>query len=211
MADGSSTFTLSPRPLTADDAAALEVDIRPEASFQPVYVLESDSTASATVAGTALAANGDHWYIGAATPSPMPGYIFYPIAFQVQFRCTDLAAFDDFFELACASAIRPGFNDVKAWHQEVMIAPNAVYDGTNVRKIQSLDPSWVGYPIRPATPSSAVLAERALGAACVTVKTWDAGVAAAAACSLDARWLAFPRATERSAGFYTRRLFFTPN
>jgi hypothetical protein len=212
MADISGTLLLKPRPLITGDAAGLLADVDPEFAWQPTHVLETDiDGTSMAVSSSGLAASGDHWYVRVAPPSDMTNLVFYPIAFRATLLCSDTAGFDDLFELAGGFSINPPQS--KSWNWDyVALDPVMVgYDGSSTFKWQNINPTWHGFPIRPATANGGSSTANALGGFQLQVKTWDATAAASCSLRIDARWLGFPQPVTRSAGFYTPRLYFNPN
>lgn len=207
MADDTEIQFLEVSPLLTSDAAALQADIVPQDVWQPTKVLRTDPTLLIDISASLLAAAGDVYRIMISAPSAMPDTIFYPIALSFSFVGLNVA----FWETNALYAISPPvgtFPLQHAWRSFDLDAVRSVFNGATVVNFQSGAPDFQGFP--PSTVEAIETTVSTIGGLQFTVGTFQAAEKTALRLSVDARWLGFPRALQRSAGFYMPRMFFKP-
>ncbi len=210
MADDTETIFLKTFPLTTTNAAGLRSPIQPELSFQPNAVLRSDPSVLIPLSGTVLAADGDVLRIMLAAPGAMPDTTFYPIgltaAFVGEVTGTGFWETNALYSIVAPVGVVPLQH---AWRSFSMDAIRTVFNGAVTVGFQSASPVFQGFPPSPVAAIETGIS--AIGGLQFIVSTFDAADLAAMSLSIDARWLAFPRAAVRNAGFYMQRMFFKTN
>lgn len=219
MADTQLTFTAQVKPLTTLDAAGLTAAIDPRLGWQPALLIETNYGVAETQAISGLAAAADMLLCYVTTPSPMLGYVFYPLRLRVSvYMGVENLALKSFFEAAYiannGSLVDPSDPSVDApWAYTTHTALPAEF-GFNSGggfTVQSFTPSFSGhFPPKLKTQEDVGAVGRALGSILLTVDTYDATVAGNAGAAMDGAWLAFPESVLNSAGFYGPRAFFNP-
>ncbi len=207
MADDTEIQFLDVSPLITSDAAALQADIEPKGLWQPTKVLRTNPATLIDLSASTIAAAGDVWRIMISAPSAMPDTIFYPIALSFSFVGLNVAFWED---LALYS-ISPPVGTVPlqhAWRSFQLDTRRSVFNGATTVNIQTGAPEFEGFP--PSTVEAIETTVSTIGGLQFTVQTFQAAEKAAIKLSVDARWLGFPRALQRSAGFYMPRMFFKP-
>jgi len=211
MGNSTSIKVLQARPLTTGDAGGLTADVIPEAMYQPTMVLEADWDNGINVSGTSLSASGDIWNVVFGPASSVPNIVFYPISLKFTLLCDSTAAFASLFDTDAGFSISAPYNRNFVWQTVTLDTPKLGYAGAAEFYWQSGSPIFASYPPPPEAADVGVTAQDAVGGIQLTIDTWDATAAAATSLYVDARWLGFPRNAIRSGGFYTPRLFSTPN
>jgi hypothetical protein len=205
--------TLSTRPLTTGDAGALQADILPASFWQPTMLLERNMEDAIDLASAGLGAAGDIWRVILSPPSAIDNVIFYPIAFRFTLKArgaTPPAGFPALFETAASFCVEGPTN--YNWDTVTLDAAQSLFDSpSTIYWNQNGNPRWHAFPPKPILADSTSVASNAVGGIQLTIDTWDATAAALVDLHVDARWLGFPRPVERSAGFYTPRMYFNPN
>ncbi len=190
------------------DASGLTAGILPQALWQPSFILRTNPSAVLAASVTALAAAGDIWRIMIAAPSAMPDFSFYPIAMGASFVGLNVA----FWETDALYTIVPPVGQIPlqhSWRSFQLDSVRPVFDGATIDTIQTASPEFQSYPPSPVEAIDTAIA--AIGGLQFAVGTFQAAEKAVIELSVDARWLAFPRAVTRNAGFYMPRLFFKGN
>ncbi len=205
MANDTEIQFLKSFPLLTSDAAALQSDIVPQGIWQPTKVLRTDPDVLLDISATALAAAGDVYRVMISAPSAMPDTIFYPIALSFSFVGLNVAFWED---LALYSIVPPvgTFPLQHAWRSFQLDTVRSVFNGATVVNFQSGAPAFEGFP--PTTVEAIETTVSTIGGLQFTVGTFQAAEKTALRLSVDARWLGFPRALARAAGFYMPRMFF---
>ncbi len=207
MASDTDTVFLDPRPLVTSDGAALLAGVAAREAWQPSFVVRTNPSTLLPLSATNIAAAGDVYRIMLAPPSAMPDYLFYPISLNASWVGLNVA----FWDLeALYSIVAPvGPQPLQhAWRSFELDSLRKVYNGAVTVDFQSAAPKFQGFPPSPVAAIQTGIS--AIGGFQFVVQTFQAAEKAALNLSIDARWLAFPRAVERSAGFYMPRMFFTP-
>ena len=208
MANDTTVIFLDASPLQSSDASGLTADIIPRLSWQPSFILRSDPDVLFPVAATTLSLDDDLWRIMVASPSAMPDYSFYPIALTASFVGLNTL----FWQTPALYSIVPpvGVPALQhAWRSFDLDSVRAVFNGGIAVDIQTAAPDFQGYP--PSDVVAVSTGISSLGGFQFRVGTFDAVQKSAINLSVDARWLAFPRAATRSGGFYVPRMFFKGN
>ena len=206
MSNSTSVALLAPRPLRSSDAAALRADIVPRAFWEPSFLLERDFSDDIAGSATGLTTTDDVWEIVLSPPSDMPNYIFYLIAMRAVVHSGGgvAADFDAFFDTAAGFSIGPEVAADFAWDAVDMSSMRSIIGGN----FKAVNPIFHGFPATPVSARTGAVGTNALGGFAFTVGTFNAAALAALVVNIDARWLAFPEAVVRSAGFYNPRMFF---
>lgn len=204
---------LHPRPLLAVDAGGLLASVVPQGPWQPTFLLETQRGLGYTPGAAGLTATNDTWRFNIYTPGNMPDLCFLPVALRANFHgpsssTTQLAAF-----FQSPGLYNINFNTEETWEQYCHDAvawegPLRWYDGTNPRAVMTLSAPMAGYPPAPGIAERTTPDANALAALCFRCDAWDGTVGTVCQVSIDARFLAFPRAAVNSAGFYMPRLSY---
>lgn len=204
MADETSQAILIPRPLISADAAALTADIIPRTFWEATFVLQRDFSIAIESAGT-LSADDDIWTILLSPPSPMPNYVFYPIAMRAVLKMTrfSLGTYLLWKDEACFSVDMRG--NTEYTFDAVDLAAQRDTDGFT---LQQINPDFHAYPPVPGIARETAIADNALAGFALQIKTFDQTAMDATDLHIDCRFLAFPEAVTRSAGFYLPRQYF---
>ncbi len=210
MANTTGVILLETVPLLSDDAAALTADILPKPFWEPAFILRTPLDVGGGSVPP-LAADADIWTVLLASETNMDAFVFYPLALTAQFRST--TPFPVFWELEASYAINPPYRDTvidgSVWHPVQLSSPRQVWDGTNELTVQSAAPVMAGYPPNPVVSTGgASTTLNSIGGFSFVVQTWNTTIQAAMGLHIDARWLAFPRSVERSAGYWTPSRYF---
>ncbi len=207
MANDTEIQFLQVQALITDDAAALQADIVPQGLWQPTKVLRTDPTLLIDLGASTIAAAGDVWRIMISAPSAMPDTIFYPVALSFSF----VGSFGPFWQTNFLYSITPPVGTVPlqhAWRLSTLSPRGVVFNGAAVTGIQTGAPAFEGFP--PSTVEAVETTVSTIGGLQFSVDTFVQAEKDDIQLSVDARWLGFPRALQRSAGFYMPRMFFKP-
>ncbi len=207
MADETSQALLLPRPLTASDAAGLEADIVPRALWEAALLLERNFSIAIESAGT-LTTAGDNWRILLSPPSPMPNYVFYPIALRATITMPNAVAADTMWEPLALFSVDARGDNFFSWDAVTLSGARQAFSGAGVVRIQNLNPVFHAFPPVPGTANNAALIDNALAAIGIQVDTFDQATLDGTDVHIDCRFLGFPESVVRSAGFYSPRQFF---
>ncbi len=208
MGNFTDTVFTEQQSLVTEDAAGLLAGILPHSTWQPSFLLRTDPSELVLLSGTSLAADGDVYRVMIAAPAFMPDYFFYPIALTCAFNGPNTL----FWQANALYTIVPPVGVVplrSAWRSFTMDPVHAVFNGADLQAYQTAAPVFQGFP-----PSEVLAQETgisAIGGFQFRVATFVTAERDGQSMSIDARWLAFPRAVVRSAGFYTPRMYFKPN
>ncbi len=204
MASVRSIVTLRVEPLTTIDASGLTSTILPKVLIQPSMVVRTDPDTAVSL--IPVAAVNDVWRVDFSVPSDMPDYTFLPISLLGSFVGTTFTS--DFWNVNAAYAITPPQAREQAFQSFTLGAGRLGFDGAANFIFQSAAPVFQGYPPFPVETGGAAFVIGALSFVCAV---FDAATAAATSLFVDARWLAFPRATTQNAAYYMPRLGFNPS
>lgn len=211
MADAAQIVQLFARPLTTGDAAGLLADVEPTGFFQPTMILETDIDDAVDLSATGLTTAGDSYECTFAPDNDYPEIAWYPIAMRGQFSSggNNMASFWETEASYTVSGVNP---EIWTWDAFSLDTQRVIQNvAGNQIFMQTANPVFHGMPPRPTVCDGGSIALNQLGGFSLTVQTFSAAVLAALTFRVDARWLGFPRASIRSAGFYTPRMFFQPN
>jgi len=205
VADETSQAILVPRPLISADAAALTADIIPRTFWEATFVLQRDFSLGIQSAGT-LSADNDVWTILLSPPSAMPNYVFYPIAMRAVLKGDKASIFALSLlwqDEACFSVDMRG--DTQYAFDSVDLS---AHRSTDDFVLQQINPDFHAYPPEPGVARETTIADNALAGFALQIGTFNTTAMDTTRLHIDCRFLAFPEAVTRSAGFYLPRQYF---
>lgn len=212
MANATTLVPLLSRPLVASDQAGLLADLVPKLFWEPTVLLESNPDQEFDLSLTALAASPDHLRVLIHPPSNLANLVFYPVAFTLHFvNSPQDAGFSSFWETGGLCCITPPSDRHHAWYPFDLTSSRDGYHPTANYNVQAALPPFEGFPIRPVRATQSTDLGNALGGFDFRVKTFDGTTKTNTHFVVDARWLGFPQAVARSAGFYLPRLWYKTN
>jgi len=198
---------LTTRPLTAFAAGALTADIVPRSFWQGVLLLEHDFSFPIE-SGGALTTAGDLWTILLRPPNEMAHYVFYPVALRATILLSDIAASVTLFENEASFSVDMRGQSNFAWDAVDLTAIRTVIAAGVEKASLNINPIFHGFPPDPGIARDVVNTNNSLAGINLKIDTFDATSMASVDLHIDCRFLAFPEAVVRSAGFYSARMFF---